>query len=287
MPDPKRAAFFDVDGTLVRTNIVHAFAFYAMNQGTHLRHRLAAPRARSPPCPSSGPLDKVNRKVFNELFYRVLRRAERGSPGRARRRALRGRAPAGGPPRHAPASSRRRGARAAGSCSSRARSTSPCGASRSTSARTTSSRTACASCEGFATGRVMPPIIEGAHKALVIRDYCVREGLALERELRLLRLFSDYPMLAVVGPPRRREPGRRLARVARAYEWPILGPPSVKHAHPMSLARFYEQTESDRHDRAATRRRACSSRARTSSSRTCPRARASSTRSRRSRRCRT
>ena len=36
MPGPERAAFFDVDGTLVRTNIVHAFAFYAMNQGSIL-----------------------------------------------------------------------------------------------------------------------------------------------------------------------------------------------------------------------------------------------------------
>ena len=26
------AAFYDVDGTLIRINIVHAFAFYAMNQ---------------------------------------------------------------------------------------------------------------------------------------------------------------------------------------------------------------------------------------------------------------
>ncbi len=34
MVGPSRAAFFDVDGTLVRTNIVHAFGFYAMNQGT-------------------------------------------------------------------------------------------------------------------------------------------------------------------------------------------------------------------------------------------------------------
>ena len=35
--------------------------------------------------------------------------------------------------------------------------------------------------QGVATGRVVPPIIEGAHKALAIRDYCVRQGLALEQ----------------------------------------------------------------------------------------------------------
>ena len=30
----QRAAFYDVDGTLIKTNIVHAFAWYARNQPT-------------------------------------------------------------------------------------------------------------------------------------------------------------------------------------------------------------------------------------------------------------
>ena len=29
-----KAAFYDVDGTLVRTNIVHTYAYYAMNRGS-------------------------------------------------------------------------------------------------------------------------------------------------------------------------------------------------------------------------------------------------------------
>jgi HAD superfamily hydrolase (TIGR01490 family) len=76
--------------------------------------------------------------------------------------------------------------------------------------------------QGVATGQVVPPIIEGAHKALVIRDYCVREGLALEKSFAYSDSFSDYPMLAVVGHPAAVNPDVRLARVARAYEWPIL-----------------------------------------------------------------
>ena len=31
------AAFYDVDGTLIKTNIVHSFAYYALNQPTPLR----------------------------------------------------------------------------------------------------------------------------------------------------------------------------------------------------------------------------------------------------------
>ncbi len=75
---------------------------------------------------------------------------------------------------------------------------------------------------GVATGRVIPPIIEGAHKALAIRDYCVRHGLALEKSFAYSDSFSDYHMLAVVGHPAAVNPDTRLAGVARAYEWPIL-----------------------------------------------------------------
>ena len=75
---------------------------------------------------------------------------------------------------------------------------------------------------GVATGRVVPPIIEGAHKALVVRDYCVREGLALEASHAYSDSFSDYPMLAVVGHPTAVNPDLRLRGVARAYEWPVI-----------------------------------------------------------------
>ena len=75
---------------------------------------------------------------------------------------------------------------------------------------------------GVATGRVVPPIIEGAHKALVVRDYCVREGLALEQSHAYSDCFSDYPMLAVVGHPTAVNPDLKLRGVARAYEWPVI-----------------------------------------------------------------
>ena len=76
--------------------------------------------------------------------------------------------------------------------------------------------------QGIATGRVVPPIIEGAHKALAIRDWCVKHQVALEKSFAYSDSFSDYPMLAVVGHPAAVNPDTRLARVARAYEWPVL-----------------------------------------------------------------
>ena len=65
-----KAAFYDVDGTLVRTNIVHAYAYYAMNRGslTGIAARTLATLAQ---IPVYAGLDLVNRKVFNEYFYRA------------------------------------------------------------------------------------------------------------------------------------------------------------------------------------------------------------------------
>ena len=64
----KGAAFYDVDGTLIKTNIVHAFAFYARNQPT-----LSGSLVKSAKTALSVPMfmvaDKLSRKLFNQLFY--------------------------------------------------------------------------------------------------------------------------------------------------------------------------------------------------------------------------
>ena len=220
MPDTERAAFFDVDGTLVRTNIVHAFAFYAMNQGSILGTAWQTVRTVAS-IPMFIATDRLDRKLFNELFYRyyagqsedrletlaeelfedVLRPAV--YPGAAR----------------LVEEARRAGCRivfVTGALDFTVRRlASFLGADDLIANRMRF-------VQGIATGQVVPPIIEGAHKALAIRDYCVRERVALERSFAYSDSFSDYPMLAVVGHPAAVNPDPRLARVARAYEWPIL-----------------------------------------------------------------
>jgi HAD superfamily hydrolase (TIGR01490 family) len=220
MPESRRAAFFDVDGTLVRTNIVHAFAFYAMNQGT-----IAGTAWKTAKTIVSIPLfwatDRVNRKVFNELFYSYY---EGQSEDRLETLAeelfedvLRPGIYKGTP--RLIEESRRAGCRivlVTGALDFTVRHlASHLGADDLIANRMRF-------VQGFATGRVVPPIIEGAHKALAIRDYCVKEGLALEKSFAYSDSFSDYPMLAVVGHPAAVNPDARLARVARTYEWPII-----------------------------------------------------------------
>ena len=63
------AAFYDVDGTLIKINIVHAFAYYAA------RHASLARSARDTlttalSLPVFWAADKLSRKWFNEIFYR-------------------------------------------------------------------------------------------------------------------------------------------------------------------------------------------------------------------------
>jgi HAD superfamily hydrolase (TIGR01490 family) len=220
MEEAPRAAFFDVDGTLVRTNIVHAFAFYAMNQGSILGTAWQTAKTVL-----SVPLflatDRLARKTFNEIFYTyyrgqsedrletlaeelfedVLRPAIYGGTGRLLEAA------------------RRAGCKVVfvtGALDFTVRRLAQhLGADDLIANRMRF-------VNGVATGRVIPPIIEGAHKALAIRDYCVQHGLALERSFGYSDSFSDYPMLAVVGHPAAVNPDARLAGVARAYEWPIL-----------------------------------------------------------------
>ncbi len=220
MAQANRAAFFDVDGTLLRTNIVHAFAFYAMNQGSIFGTAWRTARTLAG-APLYWALDKVNRKVFNEVFYDSYRGISEDRLVELAHElfdeVLRPAIHAGTPQLLAQA--RRAGCYivlVTGALDFTVREL----------ARHLGADDLIANrmhfVEGVATGRVVPPIVEGAHKALIVREYCGREGFALDQSHAYSDSFSDYPMLAVVGHPAAVNPDLRLRNVARAYEWPIL-----------------------------------------------------------------
>src|SRR5260370_7440410 len=64
-----KAAFYDVDGTLVKTNIVHTYGYYAMNRGS-IRGIAGRTLGAIASIPLFASLDIVDRKMFNEFFYR-------------------------------------------------------------------------------------------------------------------------------------------------------------------------------------------------------------------------
>ncbi len=76
--------------------------------------------------------------------------------------------------------------------------------------------------DGFATGRLLPPVMASATKASWIRTYAEKEGLNLQDSYCYTDSISDLPMLSVVGHPAAVNPDFRLRSTAIQSNWPIL-----------------------------------------------------------------
>lgn len=75
---------------------------------------------------------------------------------------------------------------------------------------------------GIATGRIIPPLMASATKASWIRTYAERQGLSLSDCYCYADSMSDLPMLAIVGHPTATNPDLRLRSTALRHDWPIL-----------------------------------------------------------------
>lgn len=76
--------------------------------------------------------------------------------------------------------------------------------------------------DGFATGRLLRPVVAGPEKAKLVRDHAKEHGHDLNECFAYSDSYSDVPMLSVVGYPTAVNPDAKLARLARAYSWPIV-----------------------------------------------------------------
>lgn len=216
----KKAAFYDIDGTLIRTNVVDAYAYYAMNTGSFTRSASRVARIALQ-APLYWGIDQFNRKLFNEMFFREYKGltedrltvlSEELFEDVIEKAIFPG------------AYDLIDEAREAG-----CRIVLVTGALDFTMkplARHLGVDDLIANrmqfVSGVATGEVVPPLLEGAHKAKEIRDYCVRHDLSLDKSHAYTDSMSDYPMLAVVGRPTAVNPDFRLRSTARSYRWPIL-----------------------------------------------------------------
>jgi HAD superfamily hydrolase (TIGR01490 family) len=75
---------------------------------------------------------------------------------------------------------------------------------------------------GYATGRVLPPVMASATKAKWIREYAERENINLSESYAYSDSISDLPMLSIVGHPVAVCPDFRLRQAARQHDWAIL-----------------------------------------------------------------
>jgi len=74
----------------------------------------------------------------------------------------------------------------------------------------------------YATGRLLRPVVAGPEKARLIREHARDAGHDLAQCFAYSDSYSDVPMLSVVGHPAAVNPDTRLRRLAQAYGWPVL-----------------------------------------------------------------
>jgi HAD superfamily hydrolase (TIGR01490 family) len=214
------AAFYDLEGTLVSTNLVHTLGFYARNQQGLLRSlRKSATTVLS--IPLFAATDQYSRKVFNDLFFK---RYKGETEDRLRffadelfETVLK--------PAVFPGAfeliekSRSLGLRQVVVTGALDFSVEPLmkylGIEIYVSNRLEF-------VNGIATGRLLPPVLAAATKASWIRNYAEQEGINLSESYAYTDSMSDLPMLSIVGHPAAVNPDMRLKQTALHHDWPIL-----------------------------------------------------------------
>jgi HAD superfamily hydrolase (TIGR01490 family) len=73
-----------------------------------------------------------------------------------------------------------------------------------------------------ATGKLQRPVVAGPNKALLVRDHARANGHNLDDCFAYSDSYSDVPMLSIVGYPVAVNPDRRLSRLAKSYHWPVI-----------------------------------------------------------------
>lgn len=214
------AAFYDMDGTIIGTNVVHAYAYYARNTNS-LKGSLAKTASMLASLPVWWAADKVDRRVFNEMFYknyagfsedRLIFLGEemfdklikpnifKGAPDLIKR-------------------SKEQGNKQIIITGGIDYITRPLveylGFDDFVANRLEIK-------DGIATGRLHKPFIAGANKALWVRRYAEEHNIDLDRSYAYADSGSDIPLLSVVGYPTAVNPDFKMRTTARAYDWPIL-----------------------------------------------------------------
>jgi HAD superfamily hydrolase (TIGR01490 family) len=212
------ACYFDVDGTLVRTNLIQPTLYYLLNQGTPVQTALQLGRAllRAPRMASAELLD---RRLFNELLYsayagmsedRLVTLADEVW-GNVLRPSL---FPA--------ARSLVEKSRAAGHDLVFVSGALDVIVNRLADhfggGDVIANRLEMKA--GIATGKLLKPVVAGPEKARIVRDHARKKGHDLDECFAFSDSYSDVPMLSVVGHPAAVNPDRRLALLAKAYAWP-------------------------------------------------------------------
>jgi HAD superfamily hydrolase (TIGR01490 family) len=214
------AAFYDLEGTLVSTNLVHTLGFYARNQQGILRS-IQKGASTLVSIPLFAAADAYSRMVFNDIFFRRYKGQSedrlRFFAGDLFEDVLK---PAVFPgAKTLIQKSRSLGLRQVVVTGALDFSVAPLmeylGVDDYVANRLEF-------VNGVATGRLLPPVLASATKASWIRTYAERHGINLSDSYAYSDSMSDLPMLSVVGHPTAVNPDIRLRNTAMQHDWPIL-----------------------------------------------------------------
>ena len=214
------ASFFDVDGTLVHTNLLHPTLFYLTNQPNPLRSLRALARAALG-SPRMVLAEMVDRRRFNELLFanyegisrdRLLILADEAFDTVLKRALYPG-------ARDLVSRCRDEGHEVvlvSGALDFlMERLAKHLGATGIIANRLDFK-------DGYATGKLLRPIVAGPEKARLIREWAGERGIDLADCFAYSDSYSDVPMLSVVGHPCAVNPDLRLAKLALTYDWPVI-----------------------------------------------------------------
>ncbi|XXY54931.1 HAD family hydrolase [Sorangium sp. So ce269] len=214
------ASYFDVDGTLVTTNLVHPTVFYMLNQPTPM-HSLAKLGRALVKAPWMAMAELQDRRLFNELLFssfdgvsedRLVALAEEAF-AKVLKPAIYGKA------RDLVKCSLDKGhdvVLISGALDFLMQLLAEHLGATGIIANRLEVK------DGFATGKLLRPVVAGPEKARLIREHAHAHGHNLDECFAYSDSYSDVPMLSVVGYPAAVNPDRKLKLLAQAYHWPIL-----------------------------------------------------------------
>jgi HAD superfamily hydrolase (TIGR01490 family) len=213
-------AFYDFDGTLVSSNVVTRYAFFAKNHPSRIEAAWRYGKVVAG-VPLWLGLDAISRKLFNEVFFRQYRglrhdwliaQSEALFRDEIQPKVFQGAKPL-------LAQDRAQGYRlvlvSGGFDFDLGPFVREFGFDDLISNRLEFDN-------GIATGRVISPLLAEQEKVRAIQNYCAEYNVEAAYAKAYSDSFSDLPMLAAVGSPAAVNPDRRLRRIAIERGWPVL-----------------------------------------------------------------